>query len=222
MPVEKFAASRHTEQDFAPSADRLFRDPKIDWRNTRPRAKFTIRGKNAPLMPARIVILSGPVGSGKTTVARELLALLPSPAAYIEGDTFWSFLVKGSSRGPTPESFRAIMASMTAAAVPLATGGRHVLLDFSIPPWFLGTAKAIASVRQLPVHFVVLRPSQAVCAQRAATRSAGAIADYARFQDLYHDFDNVGVHAVCDDTASPSETARAIMSGIEAGQFLVR
>lgn len=104
----------------------------------------------------------------KTTVARELLALLPSPAAYIEGDTFWSFLVKGSSRGPTPEGFRAIMASMTAAAVPLAVAGRH-LLDFSIPPWFLGTAKAIASVRQLPVHFVVLRPSKEVCARRAAT-----------------------------------------------------
>jgi predicted kinase len=175
-----------------------------------------------PSMPAPIVILSGPVGSGKTTVAREVLALLPSPAAYIEGDTFWSFLAKGSSRGPTPASFRAIMASMTAAAVPLAVAGRHVLLDFSIPPWFLRTAKAIAGVPQLPVHFVVLRPSEAVCAARAATRSTGPIADYARFQDLYHDFDNVGAFALCDDDASPSETARAIISGIGAGRFLVR
>lgn len=171
---------------------------------------------------APILILSGPVGSGKTTIARELIPLLPSPVAYIEGDTFWSFLVRGSRRGPTPESFRAIMASMTAAAVPLAAGGRHVLLDFSIPPWFLDTAKAIVSMRKLPLHFVVLRPSEAVCARRTATRPAGAVADYARFTDLYHDFDDVGAHALTDDTASPTETASAIMRGFAEGRFLLR
>lgn len=171
---------------------------------------------------APILILSGPVGSGKSTVARELIPLLPSPAAYLEGDKFWSFLVQGSRQGPTPESFRAIMASMTAAAVPLAAGGRHVLLDFSIPPWFLDTAKAIASVRNLPVHFVVLLPPETVCARRTATRSAGAVADYSRFRDLYHDFDEVGAHALTEHDRSPAETASAIMSGFAKGRFLLR
>ena len=44
-----------------------------------------------------ITILSGPVGAGKTTVARELVALLPAPVSYIEGDTFWSFVEKAHS-----------------------------------------------------------------------------------------------------------------------------
>ena len=41
-----------------------------------------------------VVMLSGPVGAGKTTVARELVAISPAPLYYIEGDTFWSHFVK--------------------------------------------------------------------------------------------------------------------------------
>jgi tRNA A37 threonylcarbamoyladenosine biosynthesis protein TsaE len=35
-----------------------------------------------------IIILSGPVGAGKTTVGKELVKLLDGPVVYIEGDTF--------------------------------------------------------------------------------------------------------------------------------------
>jgi adenylate kinase family enzyme len=51
-----------------------------------------------------IVLLSGPVGAGKTTIARGLVAISPSPIAYIEGDKFWSFIAKnegGQSRHKT-------------------------------------------------------------------------------------------------------------------------
>ena len=41
-----------------------------------------------------VVMLSGPVGAGKTTVARELVAISPAPLCYIEGDTFWSLFTK--------------------------------------------------------------------------------------------------------------------------------
>ena len=35
-----------------------------------------------------VIMLSGPVGAGKTTVARELIAIMPGPLSYIEGDAF--------------------------------------------------------------------------------------------------------------------------------------
>jgi adenylate kinase family enzyme len=88
-----------------------------------------------------IIILSGPVGSGKTTIARELIALLPC---------------------------------------------------------------------------------EAVCATRTATRSTGAVADYAQFRDLYHDFDDAGTHALTDDNVPPAEMASAIIQGVREGRFLVR
>ncbi len=55
-------------------------------------------------------------------MARELLALLPAPVSYIEGDTFWSFVAKAHSPD-SREVFRLIMRSMTAAAMPLARSG---------------------------------------------------------------------------------------------------
>lgn len=41
-----------------------------------------------------VTFRSGPVGAGKTTVAKELVALLPAPVSYIEGDIFWYFVAK--------------------------------------------------------------------------------------------------------------------------------
>src|SRR5262249_3949612 len=117
-------------------------------------------------MAGTILVLSGPVGAGKTAIARELVKLLPAPVASIEVDLFWKFIAKSESRGPSYESFRMIMASMTAAAVPYAAAGSTVVLDFSMPPWFLEVALRIAGVRKVPIDYVVVRPSLAVCARR--------------------------------------------------------
>jgi adenylylsulfate kinase-like enzyme len=165
-----------------------------------------------------VIFLSGPIGAGKTTVAQELLPLLPAPLSYIEGDTFWSFIRKGGERG-TRDNFPVLVRSMTAAAVPLARSGFCVLIDFSIPPAFVDTARKI--LKEVPFDFVLLRPGLPVCIERAASRKEGAITDSARISDFYTLFEDERTEPICDDHADPAFLARQIAEGLNQGRFRV-
>ncbi len=165
-----------------------------------------------------VIFLSGPIGAGKTTVAQELLGLLPAPLIYIEGDIFWSFIQK---EGPhvQRDSFPVLVRSMTAAAIPFARSGYRVLIDFSIPTGFLDTARKI--LKEVPFDFVLLRPSLEVCVQRAASRKEGAITDRERIKNFYPLFEDGIVNPICDDTADPAFLAQRIMEGLNGGKFRI-
>ncbi|MGH7635637.1 MAG: hypothetical protein ACRENC_18045, partial [Gemmatimonadaceae bacterium] len=70
-----------------------------------------------------------------------------------------------------------------------------------------------------PLDYVVLRPSEQVCADRAKHRTEGAIADYEQYREFYRDFDQVATHIVCDDAMSAAETATVILRGAADGRF---
>ena len=165
-----------------------------------------------------VIFLSGPIGAGKTAVAQELLQLLPEPLAYIEGDTFWSFIRKGGERG-LRDNFPVLVRSMTAAAIPFARSGFGVLIDFSIPPAFVDTARKI--LKEVPFDFVLLRPSLQVCVERAASREEGAITDYALLKNFYARFEEGTVEPICDDQADPAALARQIAEGLNQGRSRV-
>lgn len=163
-----------------------------------------------------VIFLSGPIGAGKTAVAQELAKLLPAPLSYIEGDVFWSFITKSGERG-LRDNFPVLVRSMTAAAVPLARSGFRVLIDFSIPPTYMDTARKI--LKEVPFHFVLLRPSLEVCLERAASRKEGAITEYERLKNFYALFEEGNVEPVCDDNADPVSLAQRIAAGLDEGRF---
>lgn len=164
-----------------------------------------------------VIFLSGPIGAGKTTVARELIQLLPPPLSYIEGDVFWSFIKKEDERG-LRDTFPVLVRSMTAAALPLARSGFQVLIDFSIPPTFVDTARKI--LKEVPFDFVLLRPSLQVCIERAASRKEGAITDD-RIKNFYPLFESRNIEAICDDDADPASLARRVADGLIQGRFRI-
>ena len=163
-----------------------------------------------------VIMLSGPIGAGKTTVSKALIDLWSGPLAYIEGDTFWFFLAKPIAGGPR-KNLQAVMRAMTAAALPLARSGYDVLLDFSIPPQFLPTAQKI--VREIALDFILLRPPLPVCAARAAKRPEGKILDYD--EDFYAMFKAEARHMIGEDAPEPAVAAQRIKDGVAAGQFRV-
>ena len=166
-----------------------------------------------------VIFLSGPIGAGKTAVAKELLPLLAAPLVYIEGDTFWPFIAKPGDRGPR-ENFPILVRSMTAAAIPFARSGYRVLIDFSIPPAFVDTARKI--LKEVPFDFVLLRPSLQVCVSRAGSRAVGAITDSERLKDFYALFEEGTLEPICDDVADAVSLARQIADGLNTGRFRVR
>lgn len=163
-----------------------------------------------------VIFLSGPIGAGKTAVAQELVQLLPAPLSYIEGDTFWSYIRKNDERGMR-DNFPVLVRSMTAAAVPFARSGFRVLIDFSIPPAFVDTARKI--LKEVPFDFVLLRPSVEVCIERAGSRKEGAITDSARIRDFYALFEDGSMEAIRDDHADPASLARRIVERLNEGRF---
>jgi len=151
-------------------------------------------------------------------VAKALLALLPAPLSYIEGDTFWSFISKEGERG-LQDNFPVLIRSMTAAAVPFARSGFRVLIDFSIPPTYVATARKI--LKEVPFDFVLLRPSLQVCIERAASRQEGAISDSVMLKNFYARFEGGAIEPICDDNADPESLARRIADGLNQGRFRV-
>jgi hypothetical protein len=173
---------------------------------------------HARLGGVSVIFLSGPIGAGKTAVAKALLPLLPAPLAYIEGDTFWSFIRKGGERGAR-DNFAVLVRSMTAAAVPFARAGFRVLIDFSIPPAYVKNAGKI--LKEVPFDFVLLRPSLQVCIDRAGSREEGAIRDETILKNFYARFEEGPIAPICDDHADPATLARRIADGLEQGEFRV-
>jgi chloramphenicol 3-O-phosphotransferase len=167
-----------------------------------------------------IILLSGPVGAGKTTVARELVASATDPVVYIEGDTFWAFIAKSKSVKSRHKNFKMIMTAMVAAALPYALYGYEVILDFSIPPWFLDTVRKVVKAR-IPLDYVVLRPDEKVCAARAAARTEGRITNYKPYKELYADFDEVQRHIIYDNTGEAAVIAEHIREGLNEGMFRI-
>ena len=145
---------------------------------------------------AQIIILSGPPGSGKSTVA-PLVAYHFDHSVVLPMDDFFHFIRKGhiarflSDAAPQNEVVTGVLA---AAAARFASAGYTVILGGIVGPWFLAIYLEAALLESTEVHYFVLRPSSDIALARAVSRRPNQLTDPEPVAGLYAALSDLGAY----------------------------
>lgn len=177
-------------------------------------------------MPA-VLLLTGPPGAGKTTVARTL-ARTQERAAHVRADVFFDFVESGFVDPSTPASRRqneVVMGAVATAAAQYAGGGYATIVDgIILPDWFFAPLRDALRRAGQEVAYGVLRRPLDLCLARAAARTTQSPADLAVVEALWRSFADLGElerHAVDLGDESPEESARVLAGRLADGSLRV-
>jgi hypothetical protein len=166
-----------------------------------------------------IVVLTGPIGAGKSTVASEFMRISPWPFALIEGDEFWKFFDSGAKVKPKPVNFKLLVGATLGAAITIAKGGYNVLIDFTVPPTSSARFLERCNRFEVDLHWVTLSPELDVCRLRAKSRVLGQIDEYSFYEEFFASFLDSPTPPLDNSSLSPGAAADQILIGLKNGVY---
>jgi gluconate kinase len=172
---------------------------------------------------ASLVVVTGPPGAGKSTVARALADSFER-SVLVAGDAFFAFLARGAIAPWLPAAHgqnEVVIRAAAAATGRFVAGGYLTVYDGVLGPWFLADFAAEAALDHL--HYVILLPSVERCVDQVANRVGHGFTDEEATRHMYRQFAQADIdqqHVLADLPASPTETAAEIARRVQAGTLL--
>jgi cytidylate kinase len=169
---------------------------------------------------ASVVVVTGPPGAGKSTVARALADSFER-SVLVAGDAFFAFLARGAIAPWLPAAHgqnEVVVRAAAAATGRFVAGGYLTVYDGVLGPWFLADFAAEAALDHL--HYVILLPSVERCVDQVANRLGHGFTDEGATRHMYRQFAQADIdrrHVLADLPASPAETAAEIARRVQAG-----
>lgn len=180
-------------------------------------------------MSARIVIISGSPGTGKTSISRKLAENSTyEKAVNIHVDDFWQYIRKGYIHpwlNDSGDQNETVVEAVAASAKKYARSGYEVFVDGTIGPWFLKPWKKLAK-KDVDVRYLILRPDEETTILRATQREQN---DYFPLnieiiKDLWNSMTGLGKYEshVVDTTGQTAhESAIAIQEMLGGNAFRI-
>jgi cytidylate kinase len=166
-----------------------------------------------------VIVVAGPPGAGKSTVAEHLADLLDL-SALVRGDDFFGFVRNGAISPWREDAHAQNTAVIEAAAAATGRLGGYctVVYDGVVGPWFLDTFVEAAGLVHL--NYAVILPPLDVCLERVSNRQRHPFTDLDAATQLWHDFHGADInarHVLSDPEPRPSEMARTLLELVQDG-----